>query len=47
MKKELTGRQRQLLEYIADHLRGHGFPPSIREMADTWAFARRTASMIT
>ncbi len=34
MKKELTGRQRQLLEYIADHLRGHGFPPSIREMAD-------------
>ncbi|MBW1872348.1 MAG: transcriptional repressor LexA [Deltaproteobacteria bacterium] len=32
--KELTDRQRQLLSYIEDHLHAHGFPPSIREMAD-------------
>ena len=32
--KELTDRQRQLLEFIEDHLRIQGFPPSIREMAD-------------
>jgi repressor LexA len=32
--KELTGRQQQLLEFIEEHLRIHGFPPSIREMAD-------------
>ena len=32
--KGLTDRQRQLLQYIEDHLRIHGFPPSIREMAE-------------
>ena len=32
--KELTDRQRQLLSFIEDYLHGHGFPPSIREMAD-------------
>jgi repressor LexA len=32
--KELTDRQRQLLSFIEDHLHEHGFPPSIREMAD-------------
>jgi repressor LexA len=32
--KGLTGRQRHLLEFIEDHVRIHGFPPSIREMAD-------------
>lgn len=32
--KPLTERQEQLLSYIADHVETHGFPPSIREMAD-------------
>jgi repressor LexA len=32
--KGLTDRQQQLLYFIEDHLRIHGFPPSIREMAD-------------
>jgi repressor LexA len=32
--KELTDRQQQLLGFIADHVQSHGFPPSIREMAD-------------
>jgi len=30
----LTDRQQQLLQFIEDHLRINGFPPSIREMAD-------------
>jgi repressor LexA len=32
--KGLTDRQQQLLQFIEDHLRINGFPPSIREMAD-------------
>ena len=32
--KELTGRQRQLMDFIEEYLGTHGFPPSIREMAD-------------
>jgi repressor LexA len=32
--RELTGRQRQLMNFIEDYLNTHGFPPSIREMAD-------------
>jgi len=32
--KALTDRQEQLLNFIADHVESHGFPPSIREMAD-------------
>lgn len=28
----LTDRQRQILEVIADHLRRHGYPPSVREI---------------
>ena len=34
MKQTLTGRQQELLNFIGDHLRDHGYPPSIREMAD-------------
>jgi len=29
----LTGRQRQLLEFIAGHIRENGYPPTLREMA--------------
>jgi len=32
--RELTARQRQLLEFIEDYIGTYGFPPSIREMAD-------------
>ena len=32
--KKLTQRQEELLRFIQDHLDTHGFPPSIREMAD-------------
>jgi len=32
--KQLTKRQQELLLFIEDYLKLHGFPPSIREMAD-------------
>ncbi len=32
--RELTDRQRALLEFIERHVQEHGYPPSIREMAD-------------
>ncbi|HOX45797.1 MAG TPA: transcriptional repressor LexA [Myxococcota bacterium] len=32
--RELTERQRKLLEFIEAHLEEHGYPPSIREMAE-------------
>ncbi|MBN2495404.1 MAG: transcriptional repressor LexA [Deltaproteobacteria bacterium] len=32
--RELTRRQSELLEFIEDHLHAHGYPPSIREMAE-------------
>ena len=32
--KTLTDRQQELLTFIEEHVRVHGFPPSIREMAD-------------
>lgn len=30
---KLTARQRQILEYIDHHIREHGYPPSVREIA--------------
>jgi repressor LexA len=33
--KDLTARQHQLLSFIEDYLKVHGFPPSIREMGDS------------
>jgi len=32
--KQLTRRQRQLLDFIGDFLRQRGYPPSVREMAE-------------
>ena len=31
--KGLTGRQRQILEYLVDYQRAYGYPPSYREIA--------------
>jgi len=33
MGAELTARQKELLDFIEDHVRVQGFPPSVREMA--------------
>jgi repressor LexA len=31
--KKLTHRQQQVLDYIKEHLSGHGYPPTLREIA--------------
>lgn len=32
--KKLTARQRQILEYIDESMRDHGYPPSVREIGE-------------
>jgi len=32
MKKRLTERQRQILQYILQHIEAHGYPPTVREI---------------
>jgi len=32
--KELTNRQKQVLSFIADYIRGHSYPPTVREIAE-------------
>ena len=30
----LTGKRRQILEFIADHIQRNGYPPSVREIGE-------------
>ncbi|HEX2039475.1 MAG TPA: transcriptional repressor LexA [Acidimicrobiales bacterium] len=34
MAEALTGKRREILEFIAEHLRERGFPPSVREIGE-------------
>lgn len=34
MQKELTPRQRQILDYIVQHIEAHGYPPTVREIGE-------------
>lgn len=34
MEKELTQRQRQILQYIVQHTEMHGYPPTVREIGE-------------
>lgn len=34
MQKELTSRQRQILDYIEQHIDMHGYPPTVREIGE-------------
>jgi repressor LexA len=34
MAETLTGKRREILEFIAEHLRERGFPPSVREIGE-------------
>ena len=34
MEKELSQRQRQILEYIVQHTEAHGYPPTVREIGE-------------
>lgn len=33
MPRPLTARQREVLDVIEEHVRAHGYPPSLREIA--------------
>jgi len=41
--KELTGRQKEVLSFIADYLRSHSYPPTIREIADHYSISVKGA----
>ncbi len=34
LQKELTPRQRQILDYILQHIHTHGYPPTVREIGE-------------
>jgi repressor LexA len=34
MQKELSPRQRQILDYIVQHIESHGYPPTVREIGE-------------
>jgi repressor LexA len=38
MADELTPRQRQVLRFIDDYRRRHGYPPTIRNICDAFDF---------
>jgi repressor LexA len=43
--KELTDRQKSILEFLTEYAKTHGYPPTVREIGDhfkfLWAAARR------
>lgn len=41
--KELTKRQKEVLSFIADYLRKHSYPPTIREVADHYSISVKGA----
>jgi repressor LexA len=41
--KELTERQKEVLSFIADYLKKHSYPPTIREVADHYSISVKGA----
>jgi len=41
--KELTGRQKEVLTFIAGYLKNHSYPPTIREIADHYSISVKGA----
>ena len=41
--KELTERQKEVLSFIADYLKNHSYPPTIREIADHYSISVKGA----
>ncbi|MCL2181733.1 MAG: transcriptional repressor LexA [Treponema sp.] len=41
--KELTNRQKQVLSFIADYIKKHSYPPTIREIADNYSISVKGA----
>ena len=43
MRKELTKRQQQILDFITDYVRGSGYPPTVREIANSFDMSSKGA----
>ncbi len=43
MRKELTKRQQQVLDFIVDYTRDSGYPPTVREMAEAFSMSSKGA----
>ena len=43
MRKELTKRQRQVLDFIIDYVRDSGYPPTVREIASAFSMSSKGA----
>ena len=41
MKKELTGIQKDILNYLIDQIKGKGIPPTLAEVADHFGYRNR------
>ncbi|MCL2764684.1 MAG: transcriptional repressor LexA [Treponema sp.] len=41
--KELTDRQKQVLSFIADYIKSHSYPPTVREIADHYSISVKGA----
>jgi repressor LexA len=43
MRKKLTMRQQQVLDFITDYVRGAGYPPTVREIANAFDISSKGA----
>ena len=43
MRKELTKRQQQVLDFITDYVRDSGYPPTVREIASEFGISSKGA----
>lgn len=43
MKKELTTKQRRVLDFICRNILDNGYPPSVREIGNWFDFTPKTA----
>ena len=43
MRKELTARQQQVLDFIANYVRDSGYPPTVREIANAFDMSSKGA----
>ena len=43
MRKALTKRQQQVLDFIVDYTRDSGYPPTVREMASAFDMSSKGA----
>lgn len=41
--KRITGRQAQVLRFVAQYIASHGYPPTIREIGDHFGWTSTTA----